>query len=305
MSKTFLLSGLDGANPLAFLAALGVLRMLRGAPCRGRLGWQVVEGTWRPVVTVDVDGGDRELCARLAEMARLEPPAIRQLGKNLTVAPDVFQAYVGSVEQMLHIDGDGRGAEFAAAFGSEVCVDTKMNCIENTSFSFIRGSGHQDFISAAIRLSESVTEEHLHEALFGPWEYKDESLSFRWNPGDAAEYALSAGNPSKEGVWTVWGANRLAFEALPLLPVQPTRRGLQTTGFREDRNRKEFSWPLWYAPLGVDTIRSLLSHSELRRDIPDRRILGAMGVGEVFRAPRVRIGTPGKFKLSFRPARAV
>lgn len=300
MIQIFLLRGIDGSNPLGFLAAVGTLRMLTGA----RLGWSIEKGTWRPSLTVAEMGDEEDLCQRLAERAHLEPPGLSTLGKNLTVAPEVFCAYADQAAQLLSA-GDARAAEYAAAFGSEVCVDHKRNRIEYTNLSFITGSGHQDFVTTALKLSDSVTAASIREALFGPWEYKDQSLSFRWDPADAAEYALSASDPSKDGAWTVWGVNRLAFEALPLLPVQPTWRGLRTTGFREERYPEEFTWPVWHAALDSDTVRSLLSLEELQEECPRRPVLGAMGIGDVFRSPRVRIGQGANFKVSFRPARSV
>jgi hypothetical protein len=300
MSKPFLLRGIDGSNPLGFLAAVGALRMLTGS----RLGWSMEAGVWQPLLTVAGLDSENDICERLAERARLEPMEIRMLGKNLTVEPELYSAYVDKAAQLLSA-GDASAAEYAAAFGSEVCVDQRKHRIDYTNLSFITGSGHQDFVSTALKLSESVTAEHIREALFGPWQYKDKSLSFRWDPADAAEYALSASNPSKDGAWTVWGANRLAFEALPLLPVQPTRSGLRTTGFREERYPEEFTWPIWHVALDADTVRSLLSLGELQEECPPRPDLRAMGIGEVFRSPRVRIGQGANFKVSFRPARSV
>lgn len=300
MSESYLLRGIDGSNPLGFLAAVGAARLLEGA----RLGWGVEGCVWRPTLWVPDLATEEALCARLAELTRVAPAAVKMLGKNLTVAPEVFGAYMEKVER-LGRQGEPAAGGYAAAFGSEVCVDAKRNRIESTKLSFITGSGHQDFVTTVVRLSEAVDAGHIREALFGLWERKDKSLSFRWDPQDAAEYALCAGDPSKEGAWTVWGANRLAFEALPLFPVQPTRRGLRTTGFREEKYPEEFSWPMWEAAVGVDTMRALFAYGELQAASPNRAALGAMGIGEVFRAPRVRIGPGANFKVSFRPARGV
>jgi len=299
VSKEFLLRGIDGSNPLGFLAAVGTLRMLPGA----RLGWILDEGMWRPRLTTQDPDSEENLCARVAERARLEPPEISVLGKNLTVSAPVFLEYADRCAQRLYA-GDQRAADYASAFGSEVCVDQKKDRIEYTSWSFITGSGHQDFVTTVSRLCESVTAKHIQETLFGQWMYQDKSLSFRWDPADAAEYALSASNPSKDGARTVWGANRLAFEALPLLPVQPTLGGLRTTGFQENHYPEEFTWPIWYSPLAVDTVRSLLSLKQLQEEYPPRPSLCAMGIGEIFRSPRVRIGQGANFKVSFRPARS-
>lgn len=46
------LRGLDGANPLGFLASLGVLRILSADPERDRvaMGWNIDEGMWNPSI---------------------------------------------------------------------------------------------------------------------------------------------------------------------------------------------------------------------------------------------------------------
>lgn len=300
MSNRYLLRGIDGSNPLGFLAAVGAARLLPGV----RLGWSVEAGVWRPTLWAAEIETEELLSAQLAERTRVKPAAVEILGKNLTVAPEVFGAYMEEVER-LGRHGEPAAGAYATAFANEMCVDVKKNRIEYTNLSFITGSGHQDFVTTVVRLSEAVDAGHIGEALFGPWERKDKSLSFRWDPQDAAEYALCAGDPSKEGAWTVWGANRLAFEALPLFPVQPTRRGLRTTGFREEKYPEEFSWPMWEGAVGVDTMRALFAYGELQADSPNRAEFAAMGIGEVFRAPRVRIGQGANFKVSFRPARGV
>lgn len=103
----------------------------------------------------------------------------------------------------------------------------------------------------------------------------------------------------------MWGANRLALEALPLFPAHPKGKQLRTTGFRERRPWDEFTWPLWGTPVTLDTIRSLVALRELQDDNLNRPMLRAMGIEEVFRVQRVRIGMRANFKVSFRPARAV
>ena len=161
------------------------------------------------------------------------------------------------------------------------------------------------FLGNGARLTEKTGPQHLREALFGPWRYADKGYSLRWDPDDAKEYALRWRDPSIGGVSSVRGANRLAFEALPLFPTVPTETGLRTTGFYTRGRAHEFTWPVWTQPVTVDTVRSLLSLRELEQEIPNRAELHAMGVADIFRVQRVRIGQGANFKVSFRPARAV
>jgi hypothetical protein len=249
------LTGLDASNPLAFLAAIGTLRLLHSQDPAVRMHWKF-DGAWRPILTGLTFDDEDSLCRRLLNMPAMPADLLREsLGKNLTVSPGVFEAFIKQAR--------GLSAEFGAAFGSEVCIDTKKDRIEYTELCFITGSGHQDFIETARSLLARTTADHLREALFGPWRRADPGLSFRWDPSDAAEYALQWDNPGPQGVTSVWGANRLAIEAMPLFPVMPTVNGLMTTGFQDDA----FTWPVWDVPIGCDTVRSLLSLNYGREEL--------------------------------------
>jgi hypothetical protein len=307
------LGGIEGSNPLGFLAALGTLRLCDAMwPERPvRMRW-VRSGGWRPeLLGLPVDD-DAALCRALQAEARWAPlEPFRGLGENLTVKPEVFSGVVRA-QAATASPGDRRAADFAAAFGCEIFEDEKRGRIPFTDLCFITGSGHQDFLGTARGLERECQPEHLQEALFGPWRYADRSLSLRWDPEDAKEYALQWENPSTVGVTSVWGANRLAFEALPLLPAMPGDRGLRTTGFATLDRAHEFTWPIWTQAAGCGTVRSLLACRDLQVDPSDeeeqeraRARLRAMGVEEAFRAQRIRIGQGANFKVSFRPARAV
>jgi hypothetical protein len=227
-----------------------------------------------------------------------------ELGSNLTVAAATFApvAAQGALNSRL---SDRRAGDFSCAFACEVIDDPKKDRVEYTDLCFITGSGHQNFLGSARALAECCQPKHLHEALFGPWRNADKGHSFRWDPDDAKEYALMFQNPGPLGVQSVWGANRLAFEALPLFPVVPNRRGLLTTGFERMNRKDEFTWPIWTQPAGLDVCRGLLGLPDLQEPLPDRAVLGARGIAEIFRAQRVRIGQGANFKVSFRPARSV
>lgn len=305
--SSMIFCGLEGSNPLGFLAALGALRLcdLLWPDRKIRLRW-IRERGWRPEALGLPIEEPAELCRTLHEKAHwMQPEAFAALGNNLTVERERFEGVIREAARNASF-ADRRAADFSAAFGSEVFEEDKgKRRIQYTDLCFVTGSGHQHFLGAARGLAESTRPEHLREALFGPWRYADKSQSLRWDPEDAKEYALRWADPSSEGAYTVWGANRLAFEALPLFPTVPAARGLLTTGFRRQKGTREFTWPIWSQPCSVDTVRSLVGMRELLEDAPDRGRLEAMGVDDIFRARRVRIGQGANFKLSFRPARAV
>jgi hypothetical protein len=300
-----LLRGIDGSNPLAFLASIGAMRLIDDLwrDQRVRIRW-VRTDAWRPEFGGLPTTDEEELCRALHDEARWAPlGSFEALGNNLTVSRDVFEAVVRGSAVCVTSE-DRRMSDFAAAFGSEILEEEKEPRIQTTDFCFIRGSGNQDFLRTARILAQQTEVVHLHEALFGPWRYR-KHLSMRWDPEDAKAYALQWKDPGPAGAAAVWGANRLAFEGLPMFPTLPTLSGLRTTGFETHRGSPEFTWPIWTEWAGTDTVRSLVSLRELQSAEPDHIVLGEMGVTAVFRATRVRIGQGGKFKLSFRPARAV
>jgi hypothetical protein len=299
-----LLASLDGSNPLAFLAALGTLRVahLSDSAASVMMSWERISGCWRPRLHGFGDD-EQAVCAKLMQAHWSPVGTFESIGKNLTVPADVFTRFAESAHDAATLQ-DRRAADFAAAFGCETCVDAEKGRIEYTDLCFITGSGHQDFLGTMVSLARNVTQEHLHDALFGRWRM-EKGLSMRWDPSDAAEYALQWNDPGPKGAWAVWGANRLASEAIPLFPSMPTDAGLVTTGFRRRLKQDEFTWPIWSACIGLDTVRSMLACGELQNDSPDRCRLRAMGIEEIYRAKRVRIGQGANFKISFRQARAV
>ena len=157
-----------------------------------------------------------------------------------------------------------------AAFGCEICEQEDKDRIEYTDFCFITGSGHQDFLGTIAALEKNVTCNHLYDALFGEWR-AEKGLSMRWDPSDAAEYALQWDDPGPKGAWAVWGANRLAAEALPFFPTAPARGGLQTTGFKRRKRQDEFTWPIWEHCIGLASVRSLMSFAGLQKDAVESR----------------------------------
>jgi len=304
---SLILNSLDGSNPLAFLAALGTFRLIHLAGEREvKLRW-VRDGAWRPEL-VGHETDERSLCVRLLRAAKEFLPSemfTEILGQDITVDQSKFREFVRAAHESTAA-GDRNMSDFAASFGSEVRVQEGKERIEYTDLCFITGSGHQHFLGAMRELKQNTLADHIYDALFGEWK-KNKKLSMRWDPSDAAEYAFRWGDPSAEGASAVWGANLLAIHALPFFVAQPTARGLRTTGFRYPKQRPEFTWPIWTGPVSVDTVRSLISLSELQEDEGDlnHAALQARGIAEVYRAPRVRIGQGANFKVSFRPARAV
>ena len=369
-NEPLVLTGIDGANPLGFLAALGTLLLLRqGTFPEARLAWKRT-ATWQPVLTGVLPANQGMLCDALAvalrgrdvsddaEASRREAQkafneakkvlkdkqaeitkrklrgnerkaaikkevkpleqelnqkrnawlkALKQavpspelaLGKHIDCTSDEYRQ---CTEDMLKDSNFAQRAplDLLAAFASDGCVESSGR-VSATPFCFITGSGHQYFLDTVRRLMEEATAERIRSVLFEPWAYTDKGLSLRWDPKEAARYALMDVNPSDLGACTVWMANLLAYQALMLLPSAPGRRGLETTGWQDT----EFSWPIWQYPADPDTIRSCMLLSGLAANSPDRSALRDQGIAAIFRARRIKVGSERNFKINFEPARGI
>ncbi|TWT29174.1 hypothetical protein KOR34_53130 [Posidoniimonas corsicana] len=295
------LPGLDGTNPLGFLAALGLVStvaMARGMQSVG-VRWQASVDRCFPAVTGfnSVD----EVVSALTDALRLgSPPSSNEfylhLGKNLSIDPNVFRE--AETRAISESTWDQRSAADAiASFGCSAVVHEKLPRIQPTELHFIFGSGHQHYLETANKLLANCTPEHLKEAIEGPWRYRDEKLSFRWDPEDAREYAYRWADPGGETTRTVWGANVLAFfgvtQMLASVPSSATQ--LRTMGFTRADRKTFLVWPLWNRFLGISTMQSLLRSSvdDLREHSEER------GLTRVLRAEKKKMGDGANYKWAF------
>jgi hypothetical protein len=122
-----------------------------------------------------------------------------------------------------------RWADLAAAYGIADPAQPTERMLASP-WALISGSGHQDFLSSVQELMHRCSVDHLTRALFGPWEPTDDKYSLRLDAGDDRRYALMERDPSGNKPFTLWGANRLTFEALRFFPCLPARDGMAVRG---------------------------------------------------------------------------
>lgn len=302
MANDILLPGIDGANPLGFLAALGSLRTLASDANAIRLHWTRHANAWRPVLTMPEPIEPDALIEHLAaELARRADQKAFSLGDNPSVPRGAFRGYAKQAVRAAWND-DRTWADFAAAFAGEGPVD-KDDKVPDTALRTMSGAGHQHFIKFMRNFIGQTRPEHLRRALFDTWRYDDpvQNMTLRWDPSDDSRYALRWSDPSgdtdRKTIGSMWGANRLAIEALPLFPTLPTRRQLETTGFHTEGARKtHWTWPIWDQPVGLETVRALLDMADVHRsDRPGLQPQGldARGIVDIYRSRRL---TTGKFR---------
>lgn len=314
------LDALDGANPLAFLAALGTLRVLtRVLPQHDlRMSWEVRLGAWRPllwtaklldetIITKALIENSLDLSAMFSE--KLLTDAAEASPKNKKGEPrwkdkllfpiKVFRQFCGEASESPVL------AEFAAAWAGETASagDEDEEVARRTRFDFT--AGQQAFVGMLRELRETCTLKDLHRALFAGWLYSSGSVSLRWDTQDEKrQYALQSVDPtnnSKNPPAADRGANFLAVEALPLFPVVPDRRAGQA-GFAGKGDSRCWSWPIWMYPIGVDVIRSLLALPLADSDDCSAANRRALGVPIIFQS---RIVQPSGRYRCFTPARTL
>src|ERR1035441_9221175 len=141
------LIGLDGANLLAYLAALGTLRVLTSAdPERNvRMSW-VDRGFWRPVVHHASTRTGEELLTILEKRVCGEKSisAAWRIGKDLTLSCSDFGGHMRDAAAVATI-AERETADFLSAFGSDVYgAGSKKELMSDTEFRTMSGAGHQD-----------------------------------------------------------------------------------------------------------------------------------------------------------------
>ncbi|MEW6166867.1 MAG: hypothetical protein AB1651_04110 [Pseudomonadota bacterium] len=293
MSEPLVLNGLNGVNPLAFLAALGSLRTAAEVFESARLAWRVVGGAWRPILTgcpVTEEELSKRLFQRLKELSMAPFEADTKLPFSRAELEKRFRAL-----QRGYKDDQRRIADLWAALGSDAHAD-EDGMFADTAFRLVRSgdSAGNGLPVYALNIARATTREALSRALFRAWDYQDQSKSrsLRLDPVDDQRYALRWKNPSKSGLedgpGTMLGANRLALEGLGLFPTMCVGRTVVTTGFQKDRSGSIwFVWPIWTVALSTDEIRSALAAAELKLESLDHISLRRRGVEEVFKSQRI------------------
>jgi hypothetical protein len=307
------LAGLDGRNLLAFLSALGVQVAIERKAPGVRLSWDPC--TFRP--TIFLPAGDGAIAAQPPQdlenrVVTVLTCALKELANGAERFPwdDIKVGTNGSrprsrsefreralvpAANAARREPARRGwADFAAGLASDGAGSDKE--LEYTALCVITGDSHQHFLGFMRDLRDQITAEHLKSAVFAPWRYREKGRSFRWDPTEDRRYALRASDPAKgrdKEIPAMWGANRLAFEALGCLPCFPRGRRVRTTAFAEER---VIRWPLWTPRIDLCTVRSLLAHPAVVRR--NGLTLGPMGVFAIASSRRSSVGR----KRTFGPA---
>ena len=298
----YIFTALESSSLLGFMAAIGAFHTLASMPtfAASRMKWILNGGSYCPVLELPADLDREDLLTQLHEsLTAIAGHRTITFDKDLKVSQQAFRCLSTEMANNYLDASDTFGSAMTAAFGCDAIINDEGQ-IEDTAFRTMSGAGHQHFLEFMNELAKQTNIEHLREALFGPWRYRDPSPIMRWDDADDRRYALRWDEPSKDPVRTVRGANRLAIAALPLFPTVPVDDGIATTGFKGSKSNDTFvSWPIWSGWLTLDVLRSVLALNGLTASNPAAAELSARGINAIFRSQRI---TLGKYR-NFTPAK--
>jgi hypothetical protein len=317
--KNHRLDGLESDNVLAFLALLGLLRVLNDADAAShpRVAWTVDEPPVRPRLYLRNPISAEELCDRVASgIEKLCAGHVLSDRKDLNYTAEESRALLSAASRASSAHADPQSALLAALMTDAAVKNEKERTIDPTPMCLLFGQGHQHFLERLVEVSAAPSPpprgrgiapisagQCIAEALFQPWHRSDPTPAFRWDPNEDVRYALMAGDPTNPSYKsrTQHGANRLAVVGLALLTVVPEFRARRVRpsmiGGANGPDGFSFAWPIWREPACLAAIVGMLTHPELR-------VSGALrhlGVDFVLTAERI---SANKF-MNFTRARPI
>lgn len=294
------LPGLDGSVSVAFLAAIGLLRVVSdSSTCTGvvRMHWEAAGGTWIPRITGCGDDADAlldHLVAALIEDAA-EHPALVVLSLRdadpVSCQREVVSALADPRKQAVDMHGWLGG----------LLVDFPPPDEGATSqLQLVRRDYFENNLRSIIK---ATTREHLARTLFAAWDYGDplDNQSLHFDPSEDRRHAYQWNQPSgdsdRKRSGSMLGANRLALEALPVFVTLREGERLRTIGFRGTNSSNTYwRWPIWTVPVPLQVVGSLLASAALQPDRDGKtrdsaaQGLAARGVAAVFEVSRILVG---------------
>ena len=279
------LEGLEGTNPLGFLAGLGVQVAFENDDRHPRLWWSdditphaVVE---KEFTVEQIADQALSTLGRWKESLAVNPRQPNgtpmRKGDELKLQPSDIRTYLSQAVQ-----GDCASG-LATALVAEGSLD-KQGVAKPSDLYFT--AGQMKFLDMTRKVLGNVRREDLEAGLSGPWPYESTLPSLGWDVVDDRVYALRANNPSPEKKLTNPGPEALAVLGMSVYPVFAGRERTLTQGFSGSWKAGRFSWPLWQTPATRYGVRSLLAHGSDDSAASQRRDwYRSWGIFAVLRSP--------------------
>lgn len=289
---------LVGDSPLAILAAIGTLRLIRDfVDDHALLSWDAADRA--PVLHSSMPSVD-DIVARLAQIIESMPEGVVVPGgppgfPPPGAAPDRLRLELG---ELRHFTGmlcrDQSSAPTVRAWISGLVTDLVVDPSGRGAISqYAAPSGKQSMATMLQKPLELVrdTPDYLRQALVG-WRrvsgVTGEYLDHR------ANWDSSEDGRGKAEMRGVPGATWLALMSYPLWITTAAGPRVRTSGWHtvseERRHEEELRLPLWSEPLGLAAVKALVEHPALEGDWDDidQNALRTLGVIHVCRAHRCK-----------------
>ncbi len=263
------LTGLEGTNPLGYLAALGVQVAFASEIDQPRLWWS---DDITPHAIVDseftMDRISEIATKTFAEWSTSVATNPKQLDGSPMQEADKLKLKSDDIRIYLHssVHSEGLSGSLATALVAEGSLNKKDDRAKPTALNFM--SGQQKFLDVVRKVLSNVKKRELLEGLQGEWKYESELGTLMWDIVDDRGYALSAYNPSNVKKLSNPGPEALAILGLSLHPVFAGPDRTLTQGCSEKWKTKNgyYSYPLWRKPATLPTVKSLLAHAYYHLD---------------------------------------
>ena len=297
----FKLRGLRADNLQAFLALLGVLRVvdLRRPKWRARARWQ--KEAAGGLAEIEIEAADAvsesDFVAEIAEGAR---KLLESLAESIpkTGAPE-------DAKTVVKMNRKNPQSAFVGVFAAPPPLPLPPKKKRKKSPLFLL-SGSQTCRGKASELAE-LPDSDFERALLRTWRYKtDELQGFNWDSQDRREHARWHKEPTNDKNYAIEkGGLALAICGWPSFmpaPIQGKERKIANAapGWREGTRKlrkglakaeqwqTDLSWPLWESFADLPEIEATLADNFWRADEIDRADMKARGVWQVMRAVRMR-----------------
>lgn len=247
------LTGLEGNNPLGFLAALGVQELFQDSGEPPRLWWSD-DSIAYAVIDVEIDEIVNQaliVLPRWRTHRSLNPGFNAKADRSAKFAPSDIRRYLEATQ-------DGQpGSALATSLIAEGSLDNN-NVAKPSDLYFT--AGKLLFVKIAKEVLMMVDGDAIKEALLGPWKSRKVS-SLGWDPAAYIPYSLTAIKPGTGSKSAYPGVEALALLGMSRHPVFNGNSRTLTQGCSGTWQNSIYTWPLWNRPSGYGAVRSLLAHA--------------------------------------------
>lgn len=268
--NTITIAGLNGDQPIGFLAALGMLRILSRNNPNTRMGWTEVDASWCPYFAresteLSLDCVAEELSAALQALSTEGDHGVAHFGDKIGVDPSVFRSHAqrsvtrwidGARQDSIDRDDPSLVSSMMVAMGCDVVLDGNEK-VANTPLSFSNGASGQYLLKDFREAASLCTDDRIKGTLEGTPELH-QITSLNWDPRDQRAAAHRWIDPATDNAEVDPGINALAFIGLSYFPAIPGSK-ITSVGWAIHDERRGLRWPIWEPLLSSPSVSATMA----------------------------------------------